>query len=394
MRFYDLLIHLAEKRNRIIVHFFFVSAAAVIFSLTLTKLYKSTVLFLPPSSQGNGLMSLVSADISSMVMSSDKFSARQYVTILKSRELREKVIEKFDLKKRYKIDNIINPTDKALELFAKNVDIELNETGALGMTEVVSIEFSVIDSDPDSASMIANYMYELMEEKAVYLSSRSDRKGIEFLERQQKEYQSALDYARDTLKQFQIRNKIYNVNAQVEYVLDAVSGYEAEKMLLEKKRDYLRLSTRGEFSEIKAINERISVIEKKLEKLESKEKPDLLIGLTRSLNLSGRFYDLKKEVETYRTVLLLVRKQLEQLRLKEAKNFSDLSLVDKARPAEYKSKPKRAYVVLAVVFIYMLTYLFYVSSRFYWHRYEELSPEKSAAVKKLVSLIFSRHPSK
>jgi len=44
--------------------------------------------------------------------------------------------------------------------------------------------------------------------------------------------------------------------------------------------------------------------------------------------------------------------------MKLLKSYTGINLIDHARPAQYKFKPKRAYVVLVLTFLYMALLLF------------------------------------
>ncbi|MBN1982427.1 MAG: hypothetical protein JW795_12915, partial [Chitinivibrionales bacterium] len=103
----------------------------------------------------------------------------------------------------------------------------------------------------------------------------------------------------------------------------------------------------------------------------------------KSVNLSNEYFDLYTNVEIYTQLQTMLRSQLEQARIKSQKQSIDVYLIDKARPAQWKYKPKRALVILAIVFSYMLCIM---TVRILVHHYSinGMPPELETAFKKKI----------
>ena len=372
----DFFIVLAKHKIKILINFIFISIVALIIALCLTKLYKSEVVFIPKSNSSSGLFSLIGNNLTADFIGGSSLSKRQYKSVLYSRELREKLIKKFNLVEVYELTDRINPIDYSLKMLKKNIVIEEESEGGLGITDVVSLTIRVIDKDPQLASDMANYIFVLLEEKVLELNKNEFDNVTEFLDLQIAQCEQKLDSTRQLKKDFQFKNKAYNISQQVSMVLQAFGTTKAEILSLDNKIYYLESIHSKDYNGISTLKQKKRAFEQKLREMENSQKNDVFVGLTKSLDLSDEFIDLVTEVETYTHLRSLLKQQLEQAKIKQSKNFSPLYIIDNARPAEYKFKPKRAVVILVIVFIYMF---FYISILLLWDHYlyiKKHTPEK------------------
>jgi len=381
----DVLIVVSKHKVKLIIHFLVVSTVAVIISLMMTKYYKSHVVFMPQNPSSGTVSRLLGGAFSGDILGPTRLAKRQYVLLLKSRELREKIIQKFDLVKVYENEKMPNPIDKTLLDMKKKLKTEVEEEGGLGLTNVLSATITAIDKDSARAAAIANYAFELLEEKVKMLNRQEHNEQIAFLKKQQKICEEKLAQARERKKEFQLANHAYHVPQQVAMVLQAIGSQKAELLVLESQKEYLRKTHSADYDGLKVINQKIAAINEKINEMESGKDKGLFPGLTESIDLADEYIDNMKEVETYVQFMFLLRQQLEEAKVKRNKDYAGIYLIDKARPAEYKFKPKRAIVVIVIVFIYMFGLVSWLiaKERFAWLRENE--PEKLQKFDELVA---------
>jgi len=379
----DILIVLAKHKKAIIINFIVISAVALTIALLLTKIYKSEVVFIPRGQSGSGLFSLIGNNFSADIIGGSNLSKRQYEALLYSREVREKLIKKFNLIEVYEKTETPNPLDQTLKALENTIEIEEEEEGGLGITDVISVTITVYDKDPVRAADMANYLYHLMEEKATELNGQEYAKITTFLNEKIKECNAKLDSARKKLNEFQIANHAYDIPQQVSMVLQAFSITKAEILSLDNQILYLKSIHSKDYSGIKVLEQKKTAYEKKLREMEFTKKKNVFVGLSQSLELSNKYIDLFSEVETYVQLRLLLKQQLEQAKIKESKSFSPLYLIDAARPAQYKCKPKRAFVILFIVFLYMTTFITLI---FLWNYYQEVKKNRPEDLIKIEQL--------
>ncbi len=147
----DLLIYIWRKRVPLVI----ISAAAavlsIIVSFTITPLFKSTVIMFPTASASisKNLLADNYSGRYSIYEIGDEEQAEKLMQVLNSEEIKNRIIEKYNLKGHYGIEpDSKYPQTQLNEAYRSKVRIR--------RTEFMSIEVEVKDSDPQMAADIAN----------------------------------------------------------------------------------------------------------------------------------------------------------------------------------------------------------------------------------------------
>src|SRR6056297_2212788 len=116
--FYSLWNLIWQRKYFIILTVFIISSVTVGLSFFLPKWYKSRTVILAPTSDGSalGAMSAIGnlgLNVGGIFGSNENMF--RYITILNSRTLQEKVVEKFNLKQKYECEYIEDATQKLSE---------------------------------------------------------------------------------------------------------------------------------------------------------------------------------------------------------------------------------------------------------------------------------------
>ena len=86
-----------------------------------------------------------------------------------------------------------------------------------------------------------------------------------------------------------------------------------------------------------------------------KEKdPDILIGFEKSAEMFPHYTNFLREIEVQNKLILLLTQQLEEAKLKEARDISPLKIVDSPFIPEYKARPKRILLCIGIVGVYLI----------------------------------------
>lgn len=372
----DILAIVFKRKKVILLNFFGICLVAIGISLLFPKLYKSSVVFIPPGQSSSGILSMLGNNFSEDILADSKFSKRQYIALLNSRELQEQLIDNFNLIDVYKLRKMPNSLDLALKTLQKKISIKETEEGGLGITDIVSVDITVIDKDPKRASNMANYLFDLLQKKVLNMNQRKYLLQNAFITQQMDLNISKLTSARNALKNFQVTNQAYDVSTQARMTIRSLGQLEADKMSLEIQKAYLQKSFSPEYSEISELNQKLTICNQKISELEKRTTSSLTPGLQNSLNLSDEYVDHLKEVETYIQLNYVLRQQLEISKLKQQKSYTEIDVIDHARPAQYKFKPKRAIIVLVIVSLYMISMLFWIIFYDYYLYVHKNHPEK------------------
>ena len=191
----DLLIYIWKKRSILIGIGLIAGITSIIISLTITPMFQSSVIMFPASnaSISKDLLSQNYAGRQNVHGFGEEEQAEQLLQILNSEPIRSRIMQKYNLMEHYDI----NPDEKypftrLHEKYKSNINFRL--------TEFMSVEISVMDSDPEYAANIANDISALVD--TVYNSMKKERarEAFRLVEREYMEAVQNLAVLRDSME--------------------------------------------------------------------------------------------------------------------------------------------------------------------------------------------------
>lgn len=325
---------LLRWKRFIVINFIMVLLLSGIVSFILPKWYKSTASLLPPK-QPDIFNSLTASSsilkgisgiggIGKLGGLGQKSSAYNYFAILHSRTTMENVVRKFDLISVYDISDSL--MEKAIKELDGNVAFEEQTDD--------NITIEVYDKDPIRAANMANYFVEVLNEVSTRLGTQEARSNREFIESRVSETQRSLRQTEEALREFQERSGMIITPDQTTSA-DAVATLYASKAKMEVEVAIMGYN-------VTADNP--TLIQKKLELLELNKKISTIpqIGL--------KSFRLFRDVAIQQKILEFLIPIYEQARIEEQKDVPVLLVLDKAVPAEKKSKPQRVLIIFLSTF--------------------------------------------
>ena len=192
----DLLIYIWKKRTILIGIGLIAGIASIIISLTITPMFQSSVIMFPASnaSISKDLLSQNYAGRQNVHGFGEEEQAEQLLQILNSEPIRSRIIQKYNLMEHYDISpDEKYPFTRLHEKYKSNINFRL--------TEFMSVEISVMDSDPEYAANIANDISALVD--TVYNSMKKERarEAFRLVEREYMEAVQNLAVLRDSMEQ-------------------------------------------------------------------------------------------------------------------------------------------------------------------------------------------------
>ena len=150
-----LLTFLFRKRKIILTFSFVVSALTFGLSYLITPLYLSTAIVFPAASSSVSFSEQRNTKASSMDFGEEE-QAEQLVQILQSAEIKDLIVEKYDLMNHYNIkEGDVNKYDKLNTAYEGHFSFERTRFG--------SIKIDVLDRDPKLAAKMANEIISLID---------------------------------------------------------------------------------------------------------------------------------------------------------------------------------------------------------------------------------------
>jgi uncharacterized protein involved in exopolysaccharide biosynthesis len=280
--------------------------ASVLVSLLIENKYKSTVVLFPTttSSISKALISEHNNGKEDVLRFGEEEEAEQMIQILNSDEIRNKIIEKYNLAQHYEIDDDVDYKFTKLQREYEN-NVTFNRT------KFMSVEINVLDHDPDTAALIANDI-------AAFLDTAKNRMrkevAIQALQIVEDEYNNQLGYMQELDDSLEFIRKlgIINVRAQTERLTEQLA---------------------------------IAILQGKKNAIES-----LQIKLDTLSKYAGVFTNIQEQILLEQERVALIRSKYREAKLDAERNLQHKFIVNNAYPAEKKSYPIRWLIVVISTF--------------------------------------------
>jgi tyrosine-protein kinase Etk/Wzc len=350
------------RRKRVILrHFVAVTLIAVAVSLIIPKTYKATTLFLPPQNESNGLQGL-SLSMTLNIGRESAFTPQQIETLLESRRILDATIARFDLTHVYKTAKLPNKNEQAIKKLRKKAKLTLATESGLGQRMVVHYSLSVVDKDPRRAADIANFMVDELGRAMDGLSRSQFRYSEQFIRNRLDSVVAQKTMVQDTLAAFQKKYKVYSpeLKDQVTASIETYAELRKQKIIAEMERDMLLFDHSRKSREVRFAQQKVDEISATMDGIERGRKPDVLPSLDYSVDIAYRYLTLVQEAEVLTKLELMLRQQYEEARIRAARAAPSVRVVDRATPPEWKNFPKKAYIVVGIVGIYMMGLFVYI----------------------------------
>jgi len=343
----DITRKLARHWLRLIFGSFAAGAIGLCATYLMTPQFTARTSFLPPQAgNGGALSAALNASLGSLAGLSGattKGSGDMYVSLLQSRTVADKLIDKFKLQELYKTKHRF----EAREVLRSVSRISFNKKDGL-------IAVEVDDSDPNRAAELANeYVNELRTMTAAMSLTEAQRKRS-FFEQQLQRTRSNLTTAQKALQGSGFNQSA--LRAEPKAAADEYARLKAELTATEVRLNSARSVLADKSPEVTRLSVTLASLRSQLQALEQKSDAE-----------QGSDYVSKYREYKYQEALLdQIARQFEAARLEESLEDNSIQIVDRALAPEWKSKPKRASIALAASLIACLLMAVHIVSRHLW----------------------------
>ncbi len=317
----DLLIFLYKKRRPIIIITVMGAVVSVIVSLLMTPLYKSTVILYPASSVSVS-KALLGNTKGNMMAFGEEEETEQLLQVLQSNEILNHIVDKFNLWEHYGIDTASR--------FAKTELYDTyNSNISFKKTKFQSVKIEVYDEDPQYAADIANEISLYGDTVLNNLHKGRAWNALLIVEYEYKKLSRQIQKMSDSLtalNKLGILDYTQQITAYTSGLAEGIAG--------------------GKIS-----REGIKYLEDKLN----------------SLKKYGHIYlELSKFIEFEQERLSDLKGKWVEAGVEYGQNLSNIYIVEKAEPAEKKSKPVRWLIVtLSTLSSFIFAVLFVAFADFF-----------------------------
>ncbi|MBF88932.1 MAG: hypothetical protein CMG75_04590 [Candidatus Marinimicrobia bacterium] len=364
-----------SRRKLIIANVIIMGIITVIISLMMPKWYSSQAIILSSSAGRFNLMSaFANIPLNEFGFSPVNEDISSFISILQSHSVKEHMVKHFDLVDRYDSKDI----EYAMEELNSNTDLRVTDEGALSI--------SILDREPLVAQQMVQELLNQLDLINRRLSREQGKYNRQFLEERLNQTKIDLAKAEEELKLFQQQTGVVDILAQVTAQLETYGQLHSQELQAYTELYSQRAQTEVQLNTVKATltpdnptirhyevlyneqDKQLDVLGERLDtelenllfssdakgiNFENQEKSTdgLWLSMSSFPDLGMRSVRLLREVEVQGRLLEIMVPQFEQARMEESKNIPTLQIIDEPRIPLNKTKPKRMFIVLAVVFM-------------------------------------------
>lgn len=337
----DRIVALAPLWNRVLAKrraiLTMVASATVVMGIVaflLPPWYRARAEVLPPSEDdsGIGLSSLLRGiGVPGVRIPTEVSPGDVFMVILQSRRIGEQMVERFDLKRLYKVK------------FTEDAIQELHQHSRFRLTEAATIQISVEDRDRNRAAEMTNAYVEFLDRFNREVRMTKGRRTRTFIEARLAETKQELEAAEGRLTRYQVRNKTVALSPQMSSAVDQAATLYARRMALQVRLGVVRGYSQGSEEEIQ-LRQELAQLDQQM-----RELPATGLELGR----------LVREVKALEQVLAILTAQFEDARITEARDVMTIEILDAATPPEKKDRPRRLTMIAATFLLSLIVSVAY-----------------------------------
>jgi uncharacterized protein involved in exopolysaccharide biosynthesis len=343
----DLALPLAQHWKLLLLGPLAIGLLALGITFALPKTYQSKTVFVPPQQQQSAAAAAISqlGALSGLAGAAAgiKTPADQYLALLQSATVADRLIDTFDLMKVYDVEYRFKARDK----LESNVRMTLGKKDGL-------ITIEVEDESAERAAGMANrYVEELRVLTSKLALTEAQQRRVLF-ETQLKQTRDQLTKAQQVLQASGFTQESLRADAKA-----SAEGYarlRAEATAAEMRLQALRRGLSDTTPEVQLALSTVGALRAQLSRLA--ETTDL----TGAADYVSKFREFKYQ----ETLFELLARQYELARVDESREGALVQVVDGAKPAEYKHRPRRALIAAAATLASLILLAGFLWTRHAW----------------------------
>ncbi len=321
------------------------------------KWYRSVLTVVPAKSQrGGGLSSLLGGEAAGLAAgflegSAGGADAARITAVLQSIAVTDAVIEKFDLRTRYREKY----QETAREALWRHCDVKTLPKPQL-------VQLSCEDKDPQFVQQMLAYFAEYGNQVFRRIGVSSASEEVRFLEKRVAELRQQADDTAKRMRDFQETHKIIDLDTQAKAVVSALAALNNQRISKQLELDYARTFSSREEPSLRQLESQLSVMGDKVRNLEElpaavpvpadKQTRRSSAGTNGMFPAALEVPKLRAEFETlYRdrrvaeATLVFALERLEGAKANEARDVSTFLVLDPPALPTRHTRPRRTFVL-------------------------------------------------
>ncbi|GEM_PF-419387 len=342
----------AMNIRRIAILCFLVALLTAVYALTRTQRWEAAAVTMVPGGQGSIMSQLGDlgdiagsmlpgsmASLAGMGSMSAGTPAGMDITVvnqvLSSRTVLERVLLKYNL-----LEQFNSPTmDLAIEKLGTRISVTLSPEGFL-------IVAAQAESREDAAAMVNDMILFANDELSTIITTRARRARI-LAQQSVTAAEDSLDAAQVRLEEFRSETGFLFPEIQGAQAMDVLSTLETELVLAEAQLAGVSGTMSPSSPAYTEIAQQVSYLRGSIEeRMSSGDSLSVFPGMEGIPSILREYERIAIDVETRRVIYLMLRQELESLKLQEAQESPTLEVLIPATPSGLRAYPKRGMMVV------------------------------------------------
>ena len=347
-----------RARRAILRNFLIMTVASIAVALLLPVWFASTFVLLP-STAGNqdidpGIMGFGNP-LAGLGFGVSNEELNTYISVLKSRDVRDALIDGFDLLRSYRVDTV----EDALFILDDRIEITVSDEGALRVL--------VTDRDPQQTKALADGLLAELGSTMMALGVAAGQRQMRFIANRIGAVEAQLRQTESELKEFTEQYGTFDLSAQIPIIMEKLIEMELVLARAEISYNVATSSAREGSPELALLLIQRDEIRAQLDKMMAGNSPAQLIPNLKELpGIAVRYAQYQRDILINSSILEYLYPQLEQARLKAAKDEPTLQILDYPQLPHKKYRPHRALIVLSATLFTLLISCFWAVFQQRW----------------------------
>jgi tyrosine-protein kinase Etk/Wzc len=354
----DILIILAKRRWFILKTTLTLMVITAIGLLIYGNTFESTAVIMPPR-QEQSISGLLSGQLGSLAALGGAGNIGSgflknpndiYIGLLESRTVTDHLVNRFDLKRRFK-QKYMAGASKSLLTHSK---ITLEKDGL--------IRIAVTTDNADFSSELANGFVEELHDINTHLALTDSSQRRAFFEDQLNHEKVSLANAESSFQEMQKKTGLL-IPGQADIIARNIASIRAEITVREAELESLKAFATDQNPDYVRLNSQVISLRKQLSQFENNEKSmtpgDIEVPTAKIPAASQEYLRRYREVRLHEAIYELLVKQFEAAKIDEAKTAPVIQVVDRAFPPEHKTGPPRILITLGAGLVSLIVLSFW-----------------------------------
>ncbi len=360
-------------------------ALALVLRLVLPPRYESTTRLLPSQDTSNISMMMMAGGVSSggggglpnLGMLSDLLGRTPgafCAAILRSDTVLDAVINRFDLRKLYRVKGY---DEARRELSNRTIIVDDKKSGIVSVT--------VGDKDPTRVAAMANAYTDELDRVLKSLNTSAAHRERQFLEQRIEVARADLTAAEKQLGQFSSKNSTLDIKEQGKAAFEVASKVEGELIVAQSELQGLRQIYGPDHPRVKSAEARVAQLRGTADRLGSASGSDTsdmnYLSISRLPVVGVTYADLFREVKVQEAVYEALVKEYEISKVEEVKETPQLRIIDMGKVPDRRASPRLLVLTLLCTWSFLIVGIMYVVAEYKWDSTDPESPWKQLGMR-------------